>query len=96
MYKNFWNSIRYSYLSSQFCDATNSKDVIASGVTAEIPVDDILDLSVSYKHKFMKLETDIHNFLNNYYFIRIVACYIERGIITSSTRNYYVSLNFKI
>lgn len=96
VYKNFWNSFQYSYVSGQFCDATNSKDVSASGVTREIPADYILDLSVSYKHKFMKLETGIHNFLNNSYFTRKATGYTESGIITSSNRNYYVSLNFKI
>lgn len=33
MYKNLLSRRQYSYLSSQFSDATNSKGVIASGVT---------------------------------------------------------------
>jgi Fe(3+) dicitrate transport protein len=55
VFKNFLSSRQYSYLLSQFSNETYSKDVIASGVTGEIPAADILDLSVSYKHKFMKL-----------------------------------------
>ncbi|WP_435802485.1 hypothetical protein [Polaribacter sp.] len=54
MFKNFLSSRQYSYLLSQFSNETYSKDVIASSVTGEIPAADILDLSVSYKHKFIK------------------------------------------
>ena len=36
-YKNFLSSLQYSYLSSQFSDATNAIGVSLSCVTGEIP-----------------------------------------------------------
>jgi Fe(3+) dicitrate transport protein len=95
-YKNFLSSIQYSYLSSQFSDATNAKGGSLSGVTGEIPAYDILDLSASYKYKFMKLETGINNLLNNAYFTRRATGYPGPGIITSAPRNYYVGLELTL
>jgi Fe(3+) dicitrate transport protein len=95
-YKNFLSSIQYSYLSSQFSDATNATGGSLSGVTGEIPAYDILDLSASYKYKFMKLETGVNNLLDNTYFTRRATGYPGPGIIPSAPRNYYVTLEFKI
>ncbi|TXD52125.1 TonB-dependent receptor family protein [Polaribacter sp. IC063] len=95
-YKNFLSSIQYSYLSSQFSDATNAKGGSLSGVTGEILAYDILDFSASYKHKFMKLETGINNLLNNAYFTRRATGYPGPGIIPSSPRNYYVGLELTL
>ena len=47
-YQNFLSSIQYSYLSSQFSDATNAIGGSISGVTGEIPAYSILDFSTSY------------------------------------------------
>jgi Fe(3+) dicitrate transport protein len=95
-YKNFLSSIQYSYLSSQFSDATNATGGSLSGVTGEIPAYDILDLSASYKYRFMKLETGVNNLLDNTYFTRRATGYPGPGIIPSAPRNYYVTLEFKI
>ncbi|QTD38198.1 TonB-dependent receptor [Polaribacter batillariae] len=94
-YKNFLSSIQYSYLSSQFSDATNAKGGSISGVTGEIPAYDILDLSLSYKYRFLKLETGVNNLLNNAYFTRRATGYPGPGIIPSAPRNYYVTLEVK-
>ena len=94
-YKDFLASIQYSYLSSQFSDATNASGGSISGVTGEIPAYDILDFSASYKFKFMKLETGVNNLLDNSYFTRRATGYPGPGIIPSSPRNYYVTLEFK-
>jgi Fe(3+) dicitrate transport protein len=95
-YKNFLSSIQYSYLSSQFSDATNAKGGSLSGVTGEIPAYDILDFSASYKYKFIKLESGINNVLDNAYFTRRATGYPGPGIIPSSPRNYYVGLEFTL
>ena len=95
-YKNFLSSIQYSYLSSQFSDATNAKGGSISGVTGEIPAYDILDISASYKYKFLKLETGINNVLDKKYFTRRATGYPGPGIIPSSPRNYYVGLELKL
>ncbi|MEO9569852.1 MAG: TonB-dependent receptor plug domain-containing protein [Polaribacter sp.] len=94
-YKDLLASIQYSYLSRQFSDATNASGGSISGVTGEIPAYDILDFSASYKYKFMKIETGVNNLLNNSYFTRRATGYPGPGIIPSSPRNYYVTLEFK-
>ncbi|QVY65881.1 TonB-dependent receptor plug domain-containing protein [Polaribacter sp. Q13] len=94
-YKDFLASLQYSYLSRQFSDATNATGGSISGVTGEIPAYDILDFSASYKFKFMKLETGVNNLLDNSYFTRRATGYPGPGIIPSSPRNYYVTLEFK-
>ncbi len=94
-YKNFLASIQYSYLSRQFSDATNATGGSISGVTGEIPAYDILDFSASYKYKFAKIETGINNVLDNNYFTRRATGYPGPGIIPSSPRNYYLTLELK-
>ncbi|MDO1502664.1 hypothetical protein Q2T40_21535 [Winogradskyella maritima] len=52
-------SLQYTYLSSQFTDATNAlQDVNDNqrGIEGEIPAYDILDFSLSYVFKHWKLE----------------------------------------
>ncbi|TMM31527.1 TonB-dependent receptor [Polaribacter aestuariivivens] len=95
-YKNFLSSFQYSYLSSQFSDATNAKGGSISGVTGEIPAYDILDLSFSYKYNAFKLETGVNNLLNNAYFTRRATGYPGPGIIPSAPRNYYITLQIKL
>ena len=94
-YKNLLGSIQYSYLGSQFTDATNSKTATASGVIGEIPEYDILDISLSYSYKQFKLETGINNVLDNSYFTRRATGYPGPGIIPSAPRNWYTTLQIK-
>ncbi|TYB80113.1 TonB-dependent receptor plug domain-containing protein [Bizionia gelidisalsuginis] len=94
-YKNLLANVQYSYLSEQFTDATNSKAAGISGVIGEIPTYDILDVSLSYSYKRFKLETGINNVLDNAYFTRRATGYPGPGIIPSSPRNYYATLQVK-
>lgn len=98
-YKDFIASIQYSYLSDQFTDSSNAVSLlngdIREGIIGEIPAYNVLDLSTSYKYKFMKLETGVNNLLDNSYFTRRATGYPGPGIIPSSPRNYYVTLEFK-
>lgn len=91
-YKNFLSSIQYTYLSRQFSDATNATGGSISGVTGEIPAYDVLDISASYKYKFLKLETGVNNVLDNHYFTRRATGYPGPGIIPSAPRNWYVTM----
>ena len=95
-YKNLITSIQYTYLSSQFTDATNSKKTDPSGVLGILPAYDILDFSLSYRYKRFKLETGINNVLNNYYFTRRATGYPGPGIIPSAPRNMYATLEIKL
>ena len=94
-YKNFTSYLQYSYLSRQFSDSSNSEDSNLSGVIGSIPSYDILDFSVNYKLGKFKFETGINNVLNNYYFTRRATGYPGPGIIPSSPRNYYFTLQYK-
>ncbi|SFD38020.1 TonB-dependent receptor domain-containing protein [Algibacter pectinivorans] len=94
-YKNILANIQYSYLGSQFTDATNSVTASESGVVGEIPEYDILDASVSYSYKNFKLETGINNLLDNSYFTRRATGYPGPGIIPSAPRNWYTTLQIK-
>ncbi|XMO86895.1 TonB-dependent receptor [Algibacter sp. AS12] len=94
-YKNILGNIQYSYLGSQFTDATNSVTASESGVVGEIPEYDILDASVSYSYKNFKLETGINNLLDNSYFTRRATGYPGPGIIPSAPRNWYTTLQIK-
>jgi len=94
-YKNFTSSIQYTYLSDLFSDASNSPPGDVSGIIGTIPSYDILDISASYRYKFVKVETGINNLLNNSYFTRRATGYPGPGIIPSIPRNWYLTVEFK-
>lgn len=94
-YKNLLANIQYSYLGSQFTDATNSTEATLSGVIGEIPQYDVLDVSLSYSHKKIKLETGVNNVLDNSYFTRRATGYPGPGIIPSAPRNWYTTFQIK-
>ncbi|WP_437344040.1 TonB-dependent receptor domain-containing protein [Winogradskyella undariae] len=97
-YENFQASVQYTYLEEQFSDATNSGNdpLGSSGIIGLIPSYDILDLSLSYQYKQFKLETGINNVLDNTYFTRRATGYPGPGILPSSPRNWYLTLDIKI
>ncbi|MBV7267774.1 TonB-dependent receptor domain-containing protein [Winogradskyella luteola] len=94
-YKNFQTSVQYTYLSSQFTDASNSTDSDLSGIIGKIPEYDILDLSFAYTYKMFKLETGVNNVLDNAYFTRRATAYPGPGIIPSAPRNWFTTLEIK-
>ncbi|MGB0892473.1 MAG: TonB-dependent receptor family protein, partial [Flavobacteriaceae bacterium] len=98
-YKNFLSSLQFTHLSEQQTDATHAS-VDAShpsfGTIGPIPAYSILDASFSYSYKKWKLETGVNNLLNESYFTRRATGYPGPGIIPSSPRSYYVTLEFKL
>ena len=94
-YKDFLSNIQYTYLSSQFTDATNATEGNLSGVIGEIPAYNILDVSLSYKYKKFKLEAGVNNLLDTAYFTRRATGYPGPGIIPSANRNFYTTLEIK-
>lgn len=97
-YKDFLGSVQYTYLGTQFTDATNSpRDFESqSGIVGEIPSYDILDISLSYSYKQFKLETGINNVLDKSYFTRRATGYPGPGIIPSQPQTFYALLQFKL
>ena len=94
-YKNFLTNLQFTYLSSQFTDASNAVSGGLSGVIGKIPSYHILDLSASYTFKNLKLELGVNNATNNFYFTRRATGYPGPGIIPSPNRNFYTTLEFK-
>ena len=96
-YKDLLGSLQYTYLGSQFTDATNSpRDFDSqSGIIGEIPAYDILDFSLSYSYKYFKLETGVNNLLDNSYFTRRATGYPGPGILPAQPRTFYTTLQFK-
>ena len=96
-YKNFISSVQFTYVSSQFTEANNSKTDLNDntyGIFGQIPSYYVADFSTSYKWGKWKLEAGITNFTNNRYFTRRATGYPGPGIIPSDTRTFYTTLEF--
>jgi Fe(3+) dicitrate transport protein len=95
-YKQVKASFQYTYLSSQFADATNSVDGGVSAVVGTIPSYDVMDVSVSYQFKKWRFEGTINNLADSMYFTRRATGYPGPGILPSDGRSYYLTLQLKI
>ena len=94
-YKNLMLNIQYTFLSSQFTDASNAVYSGLSGLIGEIPSYEILDFSASYFFDKFKIETGLNNLLNSRYFTRRATGYPGPGIIPAPRRNFYLTLELK-
>ena len=99
-YKNLISSLQYTYLSKQFTESSNAEKAVPGsleeGIVGEIPAYGILDLSLSYTYKFLKLETGINNLLNNSYYTQRATGYPGPGIIPSEPITWYTTLQFQL
>lgn len=95
-YKNLKASYQITYLSSQFSDASNEIDGGYSAVIGLIPSYTVMDFSVSYLYKKLKIEGSINNLANKMYFTRRATGYPGPGILPSDGRSFYVTLQIKI
>ncbi|WP_229204087.1 TonB-dependent receptor family protein [Dyadobacter alkalitolerans] len=95
-YKKLKGSFQLTHLTDQFSEATNAVEGGVSSVVGIIPAYKIMDLSLSYEWKRLKLETSINNLTNEMYFTRRATGYPGPGILPSDGRGYYVTLQVKI
>ncbi|HKJ49724.1 MAG TPA: TonB-dependent receptor [Christiangramia sp.] len=98
-YKNFLIGLQYTYLSSQYTDATNApqdKNDNNKGIEGEVPAYGIMDLSASYSLGKFKLETGINNLLDNSYFTRRATGYPGPGIIPAQPITWYTTLQIRL
>jgi Fe(3+) dicitrate transport protein len=95
-YGNMKASFLYTYLSSQFSDATNSREEEVSAVTGLIPSYAVMDLSLSWQLKRWRLEGSVNNLANAMYFTRRATGYPGPGILPSDGRSFFLTLQVKI
>lgn len=95
--KSFSLNLKFSYVSSQFTDATNAKLASPDATIGEIPSYYILDFSGFYQFKkWFKIEAGITNLTNNIYFTRRATAYPGPGVMPSEGIGGYITLEFKI
>ncbi len=92
---NFIFNTQLSYISNQFTDSSNAKEGNISGIIGEIPDYNIVDFSLSYRLRKIKIETGINNLTNTFYFTRRATGYPGPGIIPSPPRNTYLTLQIR-
>ena len=98
-FKNLLLSSQITYLSQQYTDAENSpvaeEGDARAGIIGEIPGYHVVDVSMSYSYKFLRLEAGSNNVTNNNYFTRRATGYPGPGIIPSDGRSFYFTLEVK-
>ncbi|HTF82516.1 MAG TPA: TonB-dependent receptor, partial [Cytophagales bacterium] len=94
-FKQFKACFQTTYVADQYSDVTNATKSDVSAVTGLIPAYTIMDLSLSYEYKFMKLEGSINNLVDQMYFTRRATGYPGPGILPSDGRSFYFTLQVK-
>ncbi len=94
-YKKFSSTLQFAYVGEHFSDATNAKRT-STAVEGIIPAYKIMDLSMNYEWKTLKLEVSINNILNEEYFTRRAEFYPGPGIIPADGRGFYMTLQMQI
>ncbi|MEM9000199.1 MAG: TonB-dependent receptor [Bacteroidota bacterium] len=98
-YGNFLGSLQYTYIAEQFTDATNAPQDVNDnqrGIEGAIPSYNIMDFSMSYTFKKLKLEAGVNNLLDNSFFTRRATGYPGPGIIPAEPRTFYTTLQLKL
>ncbi|HEX8657965.1 MAG TPA: TonB-dependent receptor, partial [Hymenobacter sp.] len=95
-YGPFKASLQYLYLSDQFSDATNASISGASAVIGRIPAYQILDASLSWERRWLKLEASVNNLADARYFTRRATGYPGPGILPSDGRSYFLTVGVKL
>ncbi|WP_216726969.1 TonB-dependent receptor domain-containing protein [Hymenobacter siberiensis] len=101
-YGPFKASVQFTYLANQFSEATNSPNspYVAnpernSAVVGVIPAYHILDTSVSWERRWLKLEGSVNNLANAIYFTRRATGYPGPGILPSDGRSFFLTAAVK-
>jgi Fe(3+) dicitrate transport protein len=95
-YREWRVSFQYTYLSDQFTEATNAVDGGVAGVVGLIPSYAIMDASVSWDYRRLRLEGSVNNLANRVYFTRRATGYPGPGILPSDGRGYFLTVQLKI
>ncbi|MEL6649452.1 MAG: TonB-dependent receptor [Bacteroidota bacterium] len=98
-YRNLVGSLQFTYLSQQYTDATNAPQNAQdnqSGIRGAIPAYSVMDFSLAYRYKALKLETGMNNILNQAYFTQRATGYPGPGIIPSAPRSFYLAVQLQL
>lgn len=95
-YKTFKTSFQYSYLSSQYTDAQNSLIPDPTATIGLLPAYGVLDWSLSYEYKWLKMEGSVNNLTNKMYATRRASGYPGPGLLTADGRGFYLTLGIKL
>ena len=88
---------QYSYVSHAFTDANNTVTPTANGVNGLIPAYDIIDFSGTYRFsQKLFVKAGINNLFNEAYFTRRAGGYPGPGIMTSESRNGFMTVGVKL
>jgi len=91
----FSGTWQYSFVSSQYTDATNTIQS-ANAINGLIPAYYVMDLSLSYKYKYLTFYGTVNNLTNNMYFTRRSEAYPGPGIVPSDGIGVYLTVQVKI
>ncbi|GAB3323599.1 TonB-dependent receptor [Hymenobacter humi] len=94
-YGPFKGSVQATYLSKQYSDATNAELGGVSAVVGRIPAYTVLDASVSWERRWLKLEGSVNNLANAVYFTRRATGYPGPGILPSDGRSFFLTAAVK-
>ena len=95
-HKSFRMSGQYSYMAQQYADATNTVIPTPNALFGAIPAYYVVDFSMEYRFKNSSISTGVNNATNNYYFTRRADGYPGPGIIPSTGRNFYITLQVQL
>ncbi|GAA3997922.1 TonB-dependent receptor [Hymenobacter fastidiosus] len=95
-------SVQLTYLSDQVSEATNARNSPQDArpdpslaVIGLIPAYQVLDASVSWERRWLKLEGSVNNLANTLYFTRRATGYPGPGILPSDGRSFYLTVAVK-
>jgi Fe(3+) dicitrate transport protein len=91
----FKSSLQYTYLSSQYTDAQNSTTSDPTATVGILPSYGVVDLSLSFEHKRVKLEGSVNNVTDKKYATRRASGYPGPGLLTADGRAFYLTLGLK-
>ncbi|MFY0688038.1 MAG: carboxypeptidase-like regulatory domain-containing protein [Cyclobacteriaceae bacterium] len=94
-YQDLNVSLLFTHVSKQYSDASNALQT-PTAVEGIIPSYHVLDLSMSLPWRSWIFETGINNLSDQMYFTRRAAGYPGPGIIPSSGRSFYLTINWHL
>lgn len=87
---------QYSFVSSTFSDANNTKQPTINGNNGLIPSYEIVDFTFGYTaSNAISLKAGLNNVLNKIYFSRRAGGYPGPGALVADGRNFFISIDCK-